>query len=90
MSYCRPFVRGVSWRSQNYGENPNNGTNGPGGHSGNGEAAAIGTPVHAAGDGVVEYAGTFDNTYSDNLLWLIDFGGNILVLICGDDKPAGV
>lgn len=86
-TYCRPFKRGVSWRSQNFGANPNNGTNGPGGHSGNDEACPIGSEVHAAGDGVVEYAGQFDDTYADNLLWLIDFGGNILVLNCGDNEP---
>lgn len=85
--YCRPFTRGQSWRSQQFGANPNNGTNGPGGHTGNDEAAPVGTLVHAAGDGVVVYAGTFDNTYADNFLWLLDFGGNILVLDCGDDEP---
>lgn len=90
MTYCKPFVRGVSWRSQDYGAFPNNGTNGPAGHSGADEAAAIGTPVHAAGDGVVEYAGTFDDTYADNLLWLIDFGGNVLVLDCGAAEPTFV
>lgn len=89
-TYCRPFKRGVSWRSQNFGDNPNNGTNGAGGHTGNDDAAPIGSEVHAAGDGVVEYAGQFDETYADNLLWLIDFGGNILVLNCGDDEPTFV
>jgi hypothetical protein len=86
-NYCKPFKRGASWRSQNFRSNPNNGTNGPGGHTGDDEAAPTGTPVHAAGDGVVIYAGTFDSTYADNFLWLLDFGGNILVLDCGDDEP---
>lgn len=90
MSYCRPFKRGVSWRSQNFADNPNNGTNGAGGHTGNDDAAPIGSEVHAAGDGVIEYAGQFDDTYADNLLWLIDFGGNILVLNCGDAEPTFV
>lgn len=89
-TYCKPFRRGVGWRSQSFRANPNNGTNGAGGHTGNDEAVPVGTPVHAAGDGVVVYAGTFDNTYADNLLWLLDFGGNILVLDCGDTEPTFV
>jgi len=86
MSYCKPFVRGVSWRSQNFGDNAT--IYGP--HSGNDEAANIGTPVHAAGDGVIEYAGVFDGTYADNLLWLLNMGGNIIVLNCGDNAPSFV
>jgi len=86
MGYCKPFKRGVSWRSQNFGDNAT--VYGP--HSGNDEAAPIGTPVHAAGDGVVEWAGEFDDTYHDNLLWLLRMGGNILVLNCGDAEPSFV
>lgn len=86
MSYCKPFVRGVSWRSQNFGDTAT--IYGP--HSGNDEAADVGTPVHAAGDGVIEYAGVFDDTYSDNLLWLLAMGGNIIVLNCGDNEPSFV
>jgi len=89
-TYCKPFKRGESWRSQEFGANPNNGTNGAGGHSGNDDAAPEGTPIHAAGDGVIEYAGTFDDTYADNLLWLINYGGNITVLNCGDTEPTFV
>ena len=85
-TYCRPFRRDVSWRSQNFGDNKTK--YGP--HSGNDEAANIGTPVHAAGDGVIEFAGVFDSTYQDNLLWLMDMGGNVLVLNCGDDEPSFV
>lgn len=88
--YCRPFIRGTARRTQNFRDYPNNGTNGAGGHTGNDEAVPVGTPVYAAGDGVIEYAGTFDNTYADNLLWLIDFGGNIMVLDCGDTEPTFV
>lgn len=85
-TYCKPFKRGVSWRSQNFGESATK--YGP--HSGNDEAAPIGTPVHAAGDGVVEFAGVFDDTYHDNLLWLMGMGGNVLVLNCGDNEPSFV
>lgn len=82
-TYCRPLKRGASWRSQNFGDTAT--VYGP--HSGNDEACPSGTPVYAAGDGVVEWAGVFDNTYHDNLLWLLDMGGNVLVINCGDDEP---
>lgn len=85
-TYCKPFVRGASWRSQNFGDNLT--IYGP--HSGNDEAVPVGTPVHAAGDGVIEFAGEFDDTYADNLLWLVRMGGNVLVLNCGDVDPSFV
>lgn len=85
-TYCKPLKRGSSWRSQNFGENATQ--YGP--HSGNDEACNIGTPVHAAGDGVIEWAGEFDNSYQDNLLWLLDMGGNVAVLNCGSDEPSFV
>lgn len=85
-TYCKPLKRGASWRSQNFGASST--IYGP--HSGNDEACNIGTPVHAAGDGVVEFAGVFDDTYADNLLWLHKMGGNVLVLNCGDDEPSFV
>jgi murein DD-endopeptidase MepM/ murein hydrolase activator NlpD len=86
MSYCKPFKQGVSWRSQNFGDNAT--IYGP--HSGNDDAAPIGTPVHAAGDGYIEWAGEFDDTYLDNLLWLLKMGGNIAVLNCGANAPSFV
>jgi septal ring factor EnvC (AmiA/AmiB activator) len=86
MGYCKPFKRGVSWRSQNFGANAT--IYGP--HSGNDDAAPIGTPVHAAGDGYIEWAGEFDDTYLDNLLWLLKMGGNIAVLNCGANAPSFV
>jgi murein DD-endopeptidase MepM/ murein hydrolase activator NlpD len=91
MSYCRPFERKlydlrVVWRSQNFGDNAT--IYGP--HSGNDDAAPVGTAVHAAGDGYIDWAGEFDDTYADNLLWLLKMGGNILVLNCGADKPSFV
>lgn len=85
-TYCRPLKRGDSWRSQNFGENATQ--YGP--HSGNDEACNSGTPVHAAGDGVIEWAGEFDDSYEDNLLWLLRMGGNVAVLNCGDDEPSFV
>jgi murein DD-endopeptidase MepM/ murein hydrolase activator NlpD len=86
MGYCKPFKRGVSWRSQNFGANAT--IYGP--HSGNDDAAPIGTPVHAAGDGYIEWAGEFDDSYQDNLLWLLKMGGNIAVLNCGANEPTFV
>jgi hypothetical protein len=86
MGYCKPFKRGASWRSQNFGANAT--IYGP--HSGNDDAAPIGTPVHAAGDGYIDWAGEFDDTYQDNLLWLLKMGGNILVLNCGANAPSFV
>jgi murein DD-endopeptidase MepM/ murein hydrolase activator NlpD len=86
MGYCKPFKRGVSWRSQNFGANAT--IYGP--HSGNDDAAPIGTPVHAAGDGYIEWAGEFDDSYQDNLLWLLKMGGNIAVLNCGANAPSFV
>jgi len=47
----------------------------------------VGTPVHAAGDGVIEWAGEFDDSYADNMYWLLNMGGNVAVLNCGDDDP---
>jgi hypothetical protein len=88
-TYCKPFKRGHSRRTQNYASNPG-GYNPPTGHTGNDEAAPTGTPVHAAGDGVIEYAGTFDDSYHDNFLWLLHYGGNIIVLNCGDNEPSFV
>lgn len=85
-TYCKPLKRGASWRSQNFGDNKTK--YGP--HSGNDEACNIGTPVYAAGDGVIEWAGEFDESYADNLLWLLRMGGKILVLNCGDNEPSFV
>jgi len=85
-TYCRPITRGASWRSQNFGDNAT--IYGP--HAGNDEACPVGTPIHAAGDGYIEWAGQFDDTYSDNLLWLLDMGGNIAVLNCGAEAPSFV
>jgi len=85
-TYCKPLKRNVSWRSQGFGDNKTQ--YGP--HSGNDEAVNLGTPVHAAGDGVIEFAGEFDDSYQDNLLWLVRMGGNVLVLNCGDDEPSFV
>jgi len=85
-TYCKPLRRGASWRSQNFGDNAT--IYGP--HSGNDEACPVGTSVYAAGDGVIEFAGQFDDSYADNLLWLLRMGGNVMVLNCGDNEPSFV
>lgn len=85
MTYCAPFPQDTAI-SQEFGTNPG-GLNPSGGHTGRDYAVPIGTPVHAGADGVIEYAGTFDGTYADNLLWLLNYGGNTIVLNCGDTEP---
>lgn len=85
MTYCSPFPQGTPI-SQEFGTNPG-GFNPSGGHTGRDYKVDVGTPVHAGGDGVIEYAGAFDDTYADNLLWLINYGGNTIVLNCGDAEP---
>lgn len=54
VEYRHP-VRGV--RTQGWGANPNNGINGPGGHLGIDVACAVGVPIRACGDGIIEFSG---------------------------------
>lgn len=89
MTYCKPFPRSVGVRTQSFGTNPG-GFNPAGGHTGNDVAVNVGTAVHAAGDGIIEYAGELDGSYADNLLWLTNYGGKIVVLNCGDNAPSFV
>lgn len=73
---CSPSIR----PGQRFGANPGWGPNPAGGHNGNDELTPVGTPVHAAGDGVVIFAGQFDSTYADNFGWNLNYGGNMVVL----------
>jgi len=44
--------------------------------------------VRAAGDGVVVFAGQFDDTYADNFGWNLMYGGNMVVLnMDGETAP---
>jgi hypothetical protein len=79
MGYLFPFSRSIR-RSQDYGANPNNGINPAGGHNGDDYATNVGTPVRAAGDGVIIFAGQFDTTYADNFAWNLNFGGLMAIL----------
>lgn len=84
-AYMHPFPRGTR-TSQRFGEDPASPYNPAGGHTGEDSAVAVGTPVHAAGDGVIDAARTFP-TYENE--WLYGpMGGKTLVLNCGQDAPS--
>ena len=88
MGYLYPFPPDIP-RTQDFG-NPqrnaimNNGLP----HNGDDYGTPIGTPVHAAGDGVIDYAGEFDDTYADNYAWNTNMGGLMVWLNCGDNEPS--
>jgi len=84
--YYLPFTPDID-RSQDYGANPGVGPNPPGGHNGDDWATPIGTPVRAAGDGEVVFAGEFDSTYADNWGWNLNYGGKMVIL--NMDGPTG-
>ena len=87
MGYLLPFDRSIR-RSQDFGSNPGWGPNPAGGHNGDDWATKIGTPVRAAGDGQVIFAGQFDTTYEDNFGWNLNFGGLMVVLnMDGESGP---
>ena len=87
MGYLLPFDRNIR-RSQDFGANPGWGPNPPGGHNGDDWATPVGTPVRAAGDGEVVFAGEFDDSYADNWGWNLHYGGKMVILnMDGDTAP---
>lgn len=87
MGYLLPFDRSIR-RSQDFGANPGWGPNPPGGHNGDDWATPVGTPVRAAGNGVVVFAGEFDDTYADNWGWNLHYGGLMVILnMDGETAP---
>jgi biotin carboxyl carrier protein len=70
--------------SQPFGSNPG-GFNPIGGHTGTDFAAPPGTPVHAPGNGKISFEKfETDPTGADNPYWLTAYGGNEMVLDCGE------
>lgn len=86
MTYMYPFPEGTR-KSQPFGTNPNNGVNPGGGHTGDDWAVPVGTPVRAAGDGVIELSSWVSANYLSNPWWLTQMGGDTIVLNCGDNAP---
>lgn len=83
MTWMYPFKRGAR-KSQVFAANPNNGVNPVGGHTGDDWAVEEGTPVHAAGDGIIRHSSWFTDNYLENPWWLTQMGGDTLVLDCTD------
>lgn len=79
ITYMAPFPRGTRV-SQPYGANKGQGPNPPGGHTGKDYAVEIGTPVHAASDGIVRNSSWLTDNYMANPWWLTRMGGDTLVL----------
>jgi hypothetical protein len=77
--YYLPFDRTIRL-GQQFGWNPGLGPNPAGGHNGDDWLTPVGTPVRAAGDGEVVFAGQFDSTYEDNFGWNLHYGGLMVVL----------
>jgi len=85
-SYMYPFTRDIQ-KGQAYGANPNNGINPRKGHTGDDWRTPVGTPIHAAGDGVIEVSSWPTANYLDSAYWLTSAAGDALVLNCGDNEP---
>lgn len=83
MTYMNPFKRGTR-KSQRFSWNPSNGVNPVGGHTGDDWAVNVGTPVHAAADGIIRHSSWLTENYLDNDWWLTQMGGDTLVLDAQD------
>lgn len=84
VTYLYPYRRGAGWRSQGFRSRPNQGSNGPGGHTGFDQAMPVGTPLYAPADGIVRNSGWLSDNYRDNGWWLTRMGGDTLVIDCTD------
>lgn len=82
MTYCYPYKRGTGWRSQGFRSGPNQGANGPGGHTGFDQAMDAGTPLYAPAAGIIRNSSWVGANYLDNEWWLTQMGGDTLVLDC--------
>lgn len=83
--YMDPFPQGTEI-SQQFGANPG-GVNPGGGHTGRDYKVGVGTPIRAAGDGVIAAAQYFGSDYTKNPWWYTPMGGLTIVLDCGDTAP---
>lgn len=85
MSYLQAHTANLPV-SQRFGTNPG-GLNPPGGHTGKDIACAVGTPVYAACDGVIEIAGNA-GPWNTNRFWLEGSMAGISVAL-NDTNPGG-
>lgn len=79
-TYCYPYRRGTGWRSQGFRSNPNQGANGPGGHTGYDQAMDVGTRLYSPCDGIVRNSSWVTDNYLENDWWLTRMGGDCLVI----------
>lgn len=85
--YYLPFGPEIEL-GQTFGSNANWGPNPAGGHNGDDWLSPVGTPIRAAGDGEVFFAGRFDSTYADNWGWNLNYAGPMVILnMDGDTAP---
>lgn len=86
MGYMYPFPRDTAV-SQPFAGGKGSPYNPPMGHTGEDAAVPVGTPVRAAGDGVIELSSWVGENYLANEWWLTQYGGDMIVLNCGDNEP---